>query len=185
MAIIWSAMLISGLLTLLLRFGGDAAMDALLLGAAEAVTLSLELAGAYLVFMGLTGIVKRAGLMEQLTKKLSRVTGALFPNAPQAAASITMTFAANMLGMGNAATPFGLAAMQDLQKNNPDPRTATNEMCTFLAINSSCLQIIPTGLIALRQAAGSASPAAIVLPCLAASAASTIVAVMLCKILSR
>lgn len=185
MTIIWSLLLIAGTATLTVKSGGEAAMGALMRGANEAVALSIELAGAYLVFMGLVGIVRRAGLMEKLTKALAPATRYLFPKAGSASAAIALTFAANMLGMGNAATPFGLAAMRDLEKLNKSPGTATDEMCTFLTVNSSCLQIIPTTLIALRQAAGSASPAGIVLPCLIASAASTVTAIALCKLLSR
>ena len=185
MAVIWGCMLVLGGAALLVREGGEAVMASMLAGAQEAVTLSFELAGAYLLFMGLVGVAKRAGLMEKLSGALTGVTRFLFPGARSAAASITLTFAANMLGMGNAATPFGLQAMGELERLNPTPGTATDEMCTFLAVNASALQLVPTTLIALRQAAGSSAPAAIVLPCLAASAAATITAVILCKLCSR
>ena len=185
MTMIWSLMLILGTATLVLTQGGDAAMNALIEGAKEAVNLSFDLMGAYLLFLGLVGIVKRCGLMEKLTKALSPFTRWLFPGAPQAGAAITLTFAANMLGMGNAATPFGLKAMAEMEKTNPHPGIATKEMCTFLCINASCLQLVPTALIALRQAASSASPASILLPCLFASAVSTVTALVLCKCLSK
>lgn len=185
MTMIWSLMLILGTFTLVVTQGGDAAMNALIEGAKEAVTLSYDLVGAYLLFLGLVGIVKRCGLMEKLTRLLRPFTAWLFPKAPQAGASITLTFAANMLGMGNAATPFGLQAMGEMEKTNPHPGRATPEMCTFLCINSSCLQLVPTTLIALRQAAGSASPASILFPCLFASVVSTATALVLCKCLSK
>lgn len=185
MAVVWGLILIAGILSALVSGGGETAMNAMLAGAKEAVSLSIELAGAYLMFMGLVGVARAAGLMEKLSRALSGVTRFLFPNAGEAAAPIALTFAANMLGMGNAATPFGLSAMQALQKSNKKPSAATNEMCTFLLINSSCLQLVPTGLIALRQAAGSAESAAIILPSLAASAVATAFAVLLCKLLFR
>lgn len=185
MAMIWGGMLALGTVVLLFTGGGEAVMASMLSGAQEAVTLSLELAGAYLLFMGLVGVARKAGLMESLSRALGGVTGYLFPRVQSAWAAIALTFSANMLGMGNAATPFGLAAMQEMQKLNRDPQAATDEMCTFLAVNSSALQLVPTTLIALRQAEGSLTPAAIVIPSLIASAAATAAAVVLCKLLSR
>lgn len=178
-------MLIVGAVLMVATQGGAAATDALLSGARSAVTLAFELAGAYLLFLGIVGIVKRVGLMDALSRKLAFVTRALFPRAGGAAASITLAIAANMLGLGNAATPFGLSAMQELEKLNPHPGTATDEMCTLLCVNASCIQLVPTSLIALRQAAGSVSAANIVLPCLAASVAAAVTAIALCKVLSK
>lgn len=183
MAITWALMLLVGLFVVCVRSGGDAALSAMLAGAGEAVALSIELAGGYLLFMGMMGIAERAGLMESLSNRLRPVTRFLFPREEQAGGAIAAAFAANMLGLGNAATPLGLAAMRELEKTNPRPGVATNGMCVFLAVNGSCLQVLPTGLIALRQAAGSASPASIVLPSLIASAIATLTAVVLCKLL--
>lgn len=185
MSYIFGVMLVSGVLTLLVRAGGDAATAAMLTGAGEAVTLCLELAGAYLLFMGMMGIARRAGLMAALSKRLSPAIRWLFPRAGDAAGPITLCFAANMLGMGNAATPFGLEAMRALNKNNPRPGIATDEMCVLIAVNGSALQLLPTGVLALRQAAGSATPASVVLPSLIASAVSTVVAILLCRLIMR
>lgn len=185
MAVMWAVMLLSGLVALCVQSGGDAALSAMIAGGSEAVALCLELAGGYLLFMGMMGIAERAGLMQVLAKRLAPVTRFLFPGEEKAGGAIAAAFAANMLGLGNAATPLGLAAMQELQKTNPNPGTATNGMCVFLAVNGSCLQLLPTGLMALRQASGSTAPASIVLPALLASAAATAVAVVLCKILSN
>lgn len=185
MAWLWAILFCAGIVSVTLRQGGDVAMAAMLSGGKEAVTLCLELAGAYLLFMGLMGVAKKAGLMQILSRRLSGVTRWLFPRAGGATGAIALTLAANMLGLGNAATPLGLSAMHELQADNPDKALATDTMCAFLIINASCLQILPTSIIALRQAAGSASPASIVLPSLAASTVSTIVAVVLCRMLRR
>lgn len=185
MAWLWGVMFCAGAAVLMMRSGGDAALAAMMAGAAEAVQLCLELAGAYLLFMGLIGIAKRAGLMEQLSRRLSRPVRWLFPNAGDAAGAIALTLSANVLGLGNAATPFGLTAMQQLEARNPRPGTATYEMCAFIAINASALQLLPTGVLALRQAAGSANPAAVVAPSIVATLMSTVTAVFLCRLCLR
>ena len=105
----------------------------------------------------------------------------LLPEAKQATGAIALNFAANMLGMGNAATPFGLEAMRLMQLENKNKTTATGTMCAFLAINASALEIIPTTMIGLRAAYGSASPAAIVLPTLISSGTATFVTVLICR----
>ncbi len=182
MALIWTILFCAGAGVLMARSGGDAALSAMMAGAGEAVALCLELAGAYLLFMGLLGIARRAGLMESLSRRLYGVVGWLFPGCGAAAGAIALTLSANMLGLGNAATPLGLAAMQQLEADNPHKGVATDNMCAFIAINASALQLLPTGVLALRQAAGSAAPAAIVLPSLLATCCSTAVAVALCRV---
>lgn len=182
MAYLWAALFLLGVGGVTIRSGGDAALASMMAGAGEAVTLCLELAGAYLLFMGLMGIGKRAGLMETLSKKLHGVVCWLFPGAGKAAGPIALTLSANILGLGNAATPFGLAAMRLLSEENPEKGTATYEMCAFIAVNASALQLLPTGVIALRQAAGSAAPASIVMPSILSTLLSTAVAVLLCRL---
>lgn len=181
----FACMLLIGIVVETVKNGGDAALASLLAGANEAVTLCVSLLGAYMFWMGLMGVMQRCGLMESLSRRLRPVIRFLFPDADRAAAPISLNLAANMLGMGNAATPFGLEAMKLLNENNPRPTVATNAMCTLLAVNASCLELLPTTLIALRQTYGSAAPASVVLPTLLSSACATIAAVILCKVLSK
>jgi len=164
--------------------GGDATLASLMGGAQGAVTLCLSLSGAYIFWMGFMGVLQKTGLLGKLSRGLRPVIRFLFPNAGAAQEEIAGNLAANMLGMGNAATPFGIAAMKKLNANNPHPGVATDEMCVLLAINSACLQIIPTGIIALRQAYGSVAPAAVTTPILFSSICSTLVTVALCRILT-
>ncbi len=185
MNLLFSLLLLVGITVRLVTEGGDAALSSLLNGAGEAVALLLNLAGAYLFWMGLMGVVRRAGLMDKLSRALRPVIAFLFPRAGDAAAPISLNIAANMLGMGNAATPFGIEAMRCLQKSNKTPAIASDEMCALLCINASCLELLPTTMIALRQAAGSAAPAAIVLPTLLSSACATVVAVALVRLLTK
>ena len=184
LSVLFALMFAAGTVALLIERGGDATLAAMLSGAGEAVTLCLELAGAYLLFCGLIGVVKRAGGMEALGRRLSGPVRWLFPGAGGAAAAIALTLSANVLGLGNAATPFGLAAMRELEKVNPHPGRATDDMCAFIAINASALQLLPTGVIALRASAGSAAPADIVVPTILATLASTAAAVLLCKLVT-
>lgn len=185
MNFVFVMMLAVGIVVMIITKGGDAALNALLSGAGEAVTLCLSMCGAYIFWMGFMGVVKKSGLMDGLSKLLSPAMRFLFPNAGEAAAAISMNISANMLGMGNAATPFGIAAMRQLEQENPHPGTATYDMCAFIAINASALQLLPTGVLALREAAGSAAPADIVLPAILATACSTLTAIILCRWILR
>ncbi|MDL2217537.1 hypothetical protein LJC27_02650 [Christensenellaceae bacterium OttesenSCG-928-M15] len=183
MSLIWSALFFIGTVVTTFRFGGDAALSAMLNGAQKSVTLCLSLGGAYMLWMGILGVAKEAGLMNALSKLLRRPCEWLFPGAGEATGAITLNIAANMLGMGNAATPFGLEAMRIMQKKNKDKARATDAMCVFLAVNASALQIIPTTMIALRGAAGSLQPAAIVTSSLLSSAIATFVTIVVCRML--
>ncbi len=182
MSYVFAILFCIGAFTLTFTDSGDAATAAMLSGAENAVTLSLELAGSYLLFMGLLNVAKEADLVKKLSKKLEKICAFLFPGARTATAPIALNIAANMLGLGNAATPFGLKAMQEMQKYNKTPDVATDAMCAFLAVNASALQILPTTMIALRQASGSTAPGSIVLPAFISSTIATAVAIIACKI---
>jgi len=185
MSWIWCILFCVGAVVTTVRFGGDAAVSAMLAGAGDSVTLCLSLAGAYLLWMGLLNIAERAGLMKALSRALKKPAQRLFPGAGEATGAITLNLAANMLGLGNAATPFGLEAMRLMQQPNPNKRRATPAMCVFLAINASALQVIPTTMIGLRAASGSLEPGAVLLPTLISSAVSTGVTVVVCLFLVR
>jgi len=185
MAWLWAMMFIIGTVILLFRGGGDAALAAMMAGAGEAVTLCLELAGSYLLFLGLIGVLKKGGYMEALSRRLSGIVRWLFPGAGGAAGAIALTLSANILGLGNAATPFGLTAMRIMEEENPHKGIATYDMCAFIAINASALQLLPTTVIAIRSAAGSAAPASIVPASIIGTLASTLAAVLLCRLIRR
>ena len=185
MSWIWCILFCIGTIWTSVRFGGDAAVAAMLDGAQQSVTLCVTLAGSYMLWMGLLNIAKRAGLIESLSKRLRRSCEWLFPGAGEATGAITLNVAANMLGMGNAATPFGLEAMRLMQKHNPDKTRATDAMCVFLAVNASALQILPTTMIGMRAALGSQQPGAIVLPSILSSAIATGLTILICRMLVR
>lgn len=176
----------------------EALSNAALDSAGEAVTLSITMLGIMAMWMGLIEIAKRAGLLDSMTRGLRPILHFLFPRIPPehpACEYIAANIIANILGLGWAATPMGLKAMKELAKlerkrlhteETGKPLTkASDEMCTFLIINISSLQLIPVSVIAYRTQYGAVNPAAIVLPGLIATTISTVVAVIFCRIMCR
>ena len=158
-------------------------------GAKSAVVdVILPLVGTLAVWMGVMRLAERSGLVEVLARALRPMLRFLFPEVPPehpAMGSMVMNIAANMLGLGNAATPMGLKAMSHLEKLNPQPGTATNAMCTFLAINTSSVQLIPATVVALLAAKGAKEPTAIVGTALVATSCACAVGVTAAKFLQK
>ena len=157
-------------------------------GAKTAVTIALGLIGVMALWLGVMRLAERAGLVQRIARALRPIMRRLFPDVPSdhpAMGSMLMNMAANMLGLGNAATPLGLRAMRDLETLNPRPGIATNAMCTFLAINTSSVQLIPTTAIAILVAAGSHRPTAIVGTALLATLCAASVAIISVKLLEK
>jgi len=153
-----------------------------------AFTLALGLTGVMALWLGIMKIAEQAGLIHLLTKALKPLLIWLFPDVPPehpAMGSIAMNMAANILGLNNAATPFGLRAMAELEKLNPYPGVATNTMCTFLALHSSNLQLVPATAIALLAATGALHPTDIIAPFVLSSLCAVITAIIISKILER
>ena len=152
------------------------------------MTLALPLAGVMALWLGVMRLAEKSGLMHALAKLLRPLMTRIFPDVPAehpAMGSMIMNMAANMLGLANAATPLGLRAMQDLEKLNPRPGTATNAMCTFLALNTSSVQLIPASAVAILAAAGSVQPTAIIGTALIATICSTAVGLIAVKSLEK
>lgn len=162
----------------------DGAFD----GAKTAVTIALGLIGIMAMWLGLMRLAERAGLIQRIARLLRPIMRRLFPEVPPehpAMGSMLMNMAANMLGLGNAATPLGLRAMRDLETLNRHHGTATNAMCTFLAVNTSSVQLIPTTAIAILAAAGSTRPTAIVGTALLATLCAATTAILTVKVLEK
>ena len=158
-------------------------------GAKGAVSLVIGLVGAMMLFLGLMNVAREGGLLAWVTRGLRPLMVRLFPDVPEdhpAMGAMVMNFASNVLGLGNAATPFGLKAMSELSRLNPHPGVATDSMVLFLAINTSAITLMaPTGTMALRAAAGSEVPAAIWIPTIIATTCSTIAAISTVFLLRR
>jgi len=156
--------------------------------AGTAVTIALGLIGIMALWLGIMKIAEEAGLIAILASWLKPVTKRLFPDVPAdhpAMGSMIMNMSANMLGLGNAATPFGLKAMEELNELNPDKGTATNAMCTFLAINTAGMTLIPATAIAIRAASGSSEPAVIIGTSLFGSFCATVAGITAAKTLEK
>lgn len=158
---------------------GSTALDCLLAGADSAVELSISLAGAYLLWMGLINVASEAGLIEKLAARMHKPLRLLMPDAGDASASVTLNLAANFFGLGNAATPFGLKAMEQLHTLNDRRDIASNEMVVFVVMNTASLQLLPTTLAALRQSYGSSAPFEIIVPVWISSACALTVALLI------
>ena len=182
---IFGSMLLIGLLVGILSGQGQAILDSMINGMGEAVTLSISLAGAFMFWMGIMEVARDLGVIEKLAKWTRPLLHRLFPKSGSAVAPITLNLAANFFGMGSAATPFGLEAMAELEKYNRNPGVATDDMCMFIALNASALELLPTGVIALRSAAGSANPYSIVVPKFLSSVISFAAAIIMCRRFSR
>src|SRR5438477_4516213 len=157
-------------------------------GAKTAVTIALALIGIMALWLGVMRLAECAGLVQRIARALRPVMTRLFPDVPAehpAMGSMVMNMSANMLGLGNAATPLGLRAMRDLETLNPRPGVATNAMCTFLAINTSSVQLIPATAIAILAASGSTRPTAIVGTALLATLCAASVAIISVKLLEK
>ena len=156
--------------------------------AKRSVELAIGLVGALSLFMGLMRVAQDGGLLRILARAAAPVMRRLFPEVPPdhpAMSAMILNIASNVLGLGNAATPFGIRAMQELERLNPVKGTATNAMVLFLAINTAGLAILPTTVIALRASAGSKDPAGILVATWLASSCATIVAILAASLLAK
>lgn len=156
--------------------------------ASTAITIALGLIGIMALWLGVMKVAEEAGFVRILTRLLTPVTKRLLPEVPPdhpAVGAMIMNVSANMLGLSNAATPFGLKAMEELNKLNPRAGTATNAMCTFLTINTAGLVLIPATAIAVRAAAGSANPGIIIGTSLFGATCATVAGLITVKLLQR
>jgi spore maturation protein SpmA len=153
-----------------------------------AVQIALGLIGIMALWLGVMKVAEEAGLIRVIAKSVRPITKFLFPDVPQdhpAMGSMIMNISANMLGLSNAATPFGLKAMEDLQTLNPQKDTATDAMCMFLAVNTAGLTLIPATAIAIRAAAGSSDPAIIIGTSVFGASCATITGVTAAKLFAN
>ena len=202
---IWASMIVLGILFGAVNGNMEEITEAALDSAGEAVSLCIAMAGIMAFWVGLMEVAQSSGLITRLTDMLSPFISFMFPGLPKghrAKGYISMNIIANVLGLGWAATPAGLKAMEELAKLEAErgtvgylndgkevggkrERVASNEMCTFLILNISSLQLIPVNMIAYRQQYGSVNPAGIIAPAIAATFISTLTAVVYCKVNDR
>ncbi|MEW5954777.1 MAG: nucleoside recognition domain-containing protein [Bacillota bacterium] len=179
---IWLFMIASGVLVAAVNGNIDVVTKAALDGAQTAVKIAINLIAIITFWLGIMKLAEDAGLVRGLACLVRPLMRFLFPSVPNdhpAMGAIVMNLSANILGLGNAATPMGLIAMQELQKlNHGDKRTASDAMCTFLALNTGCITLIPTTIIGIRVIYGSADPTEIVGTTIFATACGMTVAIL-------
>ena len=152
------------------------------------VEIAIGLIGVMALWLGVMKIAEEAGLTKVLARMVKPITRWLFPSIPSdhpAIGAMIMNIAANMLGLSNAATPLGLKAMEELDKLNPKKGEATDDMCTFLVLNTSAITLIPATAIAIRASLGSQNPQMIIVPSILAATCATIVGVTTVKLIQR
>lgn len=185
---IWCGMIIIGIIVGTLTGNIEAVSTAAIEWAETAVELSLGLIGVMALWLGLMKIAEEAGIVRGMGLLVKPIMVRLFPEVPAdhpAMGSIVANMAANFFGLGNAATPLGIKAMQELQDLNENKEEASNAIVMFLAINTSSVTLISSSTIAYRSAAGAANPADIIAPTIVATVVSTTVAIVACKLLEK
>ena len=185
---IWLAMIILSVIVGIIQGRIDDVVRAITDSAKLGFEVALGLTGILALWLGIMNIASESGLIKHFARLLQPVMRRLFPEVPvddPAMGAMLLNISANMLGLANAATPFGLQAMKELQRLNIHVHTASNEMCTFLAINTSSMQLIPATAIAFLAANGSLHPSSVILSSIVATSASTIVGITAVKQLAK
>ena len=185
---IWFFLIFCGVLVGLLSGNGDIISKAIINSCGNTVTFVIELTGIMCFWCGVMKVAENSGLTEKISKILKPILKLIFKEAAKdekALGAIVMNLTANMMGLSNAATPFGIKAMEEMDRLNKDKETASNDMALFLVLNATCIQLVPSTIISIRAACNSANPGIIILPTLISTATAAVVGVMCCKILQR
>lgn len=185
---IWSGMIIVSVVFGIFTGRAEEVTAAAMDGAGTAISTCIGLLGIMCFWTGLAKIAENSGLTGIFAKILRPITKILFPKLKRdsaALSAIVMNMVANLLGMGNAATPLGIAAMKELDKENRHRGRASDEMCTFVVINTASIQLIPSTVIGMRQMFGSENPSEIILPVWICSVCAVVVGVVAAKLLEK
>ena len=185
---IWGFFIVVGIIFCIFTNRVDLLNTEILESSKSALDMAVKIFPVMALWLGIAKIAEESGLLNKLSFKLSKVLKYIFPEIPRGHASlsyISSNIIANMFGLGNAATPFGLKAMQSLQELNKEKDTASRSMITFLVLNTSGVTLISTTIISLRMMYGSSDPTSIILPCIIITFASTIGGLIIDRILSR
>lgn len=188
MKTLWAGLILLGIVFSFVNGSPETFTNVLLFDLQKSVNLILSLLPIMAFWTGMMRIVEKSGILNKLSQSVKPLIKFLFKdvqNNTKAVNAIVMTIAANILGIGNSATAFGIKAMQEIQESNKDKKTANNAMCMFVIINVSSIQLIPLSIIKLRADSGAALPGDILLPTIAATTFSTMIAVLLAKYYER
>lgn len=185
---IWAGMIIIAVVLSIWQGNVQQVVTTLMDATKTSLDTALNMLGMICMWSGLMKIAEATGLVKTLSKKITPLVRLLFPELPkenEATGHIAMNMTANLLGLGNIATPMGLKAMEELETYNPQKERLSNAMMMFLVLNTASIQLIPTSVIALRATYQSAHPADVVIPVILASFGSVIVGILLVKLACR
>ena len=185
---IWFIMIFFGLIVGIFTGNGEGMSNAIISSIESTVTFVVGLTGLMCFWCGVMKVAEKSGFTEKLAKVMKPVLKLIFKDAAKdekALGAIVMNITANMMGLGNAATPFGIKAMEEMDRLNTKKGVASNDMALFLVLNAACIQLVPSTVLSIRAAAGSTNPGAIILPAIISTGTAAIVGVICCKILQR
>lgn len=185
---IWFFLVVSGVIFGLFTGRGDMISKGIIDSLSSTTNLIIGLVGIMCFWCGIMKVAEKSGLTSKIAKILKPIFKRLFDKAgkdDKSLAAIIMNITANMLGLSNAATPFGIKAMEEMDKQNEKKGTASNDMALFLVINASCIQFVPSTVISIRASAGSSNPAAILIPAILSTAIASICGIIICKIIQK
>ena len=186
--VIWFGILFIGIVFGLASGNGELLSKTIVTTTEDTVQLIVQLLGMMCLWCGVMKIAEKSGLTDKLAKGLKPVLRLIFKEAGQddkALGAIVMNITANMFGLSNAATPFGIKAMEEMDRLNGHNEKASNDMVLFLILNAACIQFVPTTVVSIRAAVGSANPGAIILPALCVTTSASVIGITLCKLLQK
>lgn len=185
---IWFIMIFFGILASIFTGNGEAMSNTIISSIDGTVNFVISLVGLMCFWCGVMKVAEKSGLTEKLAKFMKPILKVIFKEAAKdekALGAIVMNITANMMGLGNAATPFGIKAMEEMDRLNKDKGKASNDMALFLVLNAACIQLVPSTVISIRAAAGSTNPGVIILPAIISTTIAAIVGVVCAKILQK
>ncbi|UZW14442.1 spore maturation protein [Clostridium pasteurianum] len=185
---IWFIIIAFGITFGLVTGRGEIVSKAIVNSTASTVELTIELLGLMCLWCGIMRIAQKSGLTDKLAKILKPILRIIFKDSfknDKIMTPMIMNLTSNMMGLSNAATPFGIETMNEMEKVNPVKGTATNDMAKFLVLNAACIQFIPTSVISIRAACGSQNPGIIIIPAIITTGIAAFMGIAYCKILER
>jgi spore maturation protein A len=187
--IIWYIMLVVSIAAFLIKGDTAGITDTITFSAEHSIELLIGLAGIMAIWSGIMKICEKSGMVDIISKLLSPLLKSLFPGlnrkSPKAMGSIIMNISTNMMGLSNAATPFGVKAMEELQNINSDKEKASDYMVTFLIVNAACIQILPTTVISIMAGLKGTNPTAIIIPCMITTTVALAAGLISCAVLKK
>lgn len=185
---IWFIMIFLGILVGVLTGNGQGISNIIIESIDSTVTFIIGLVGLMCFWCGVMKVAEKSGFTEKLAKIMKPILRLIFKEASKdekALGAIVMNITANMMGLGNAATPFGIKAMQEMDRLNKEKGKASNDMALFLVLNAACIQLVPSTVISIRAAAGSSNPGIIIFPAIISTSIAAVVGVICCKIMQK